>query len=312
MPASVPAKRADQEALHRDNRSRRRGQVQYGDQVASAFWLALISGFAHASWNALAKSPGKERAATLTALILSLVAAVVRWAVTSGATLELRHLPWVVLAGLGEATYVFALGMAYARGDLALTYTVSRASALVFIWPLSLVAFSTVPTWLALGATALVTLGIVLTRKASDGAARWHPGWTLLTGASVAVYHTGYKGAVDGGATQVLAFIGAISIAVPLLLVAVGREVRAQIPPLVREPRMIAAGVLCAASFLLMLEALATAESGRILGVRNSSVGFALLFAVLFFKERLVTRQWLGVAVLFGGVAAFGVEQALR
>ncbi|MBL8913730.1 MAG: EamA family transporter [Archangium sp.] len=282
--------------------------------MISAFWLALISGFAHASWNALAKSPGKERAATLTALIISLVAAIIRWATMSHATVELKHLPWIAMAGLGEATYVYALGMAYARGELALTYTVTRASALVFIWPLSLLAFSTVPSWLALAATALVTIGILLTKKNAEagGVSGWHPGWTLLTGAAVAVYHTGYKGAVDGGATQVLAFIGAITIAIPLLLIAVGREVRAQIPPLLAEKRMLAAGVLCAASFLLMLEALATAESGRILGVRNSSVGFALIFAVLFFKERMSPRQWLGVAVLFGGVAVFGIEQALR
>ncbi|MFO0594600.1 MAG: EamA family transporter [Myxococcaceae bacterium] len=280
--------------------------------MVSAFWLALISGFAHASWNALAKSPGKERAATLTALILSLVAAMGRWAFQPEAVLTTAHAPWVVMAGLGETTYVFALGMAYARGDLALTYTVSRAAALVFIWPLSWLFFHTTPSLLALGATGLVMVGIVLTRKpgASGAPARWHVGWTLLTGAAVAVYHTGYKGAVAGGATQVLAFIGAISLAVPLLLLLVGREVRAQIPSLVRQPRMLAAGILCAVSFLVMLEALAFAESGRILGVRNSSVGFALVFALLL-GERLTRRQWLGVAVLFAGVALFGLEQAL-
>ena len=276
--------------------------------MQTAFWLALVSGFAHALWNALAKTPGKERAATLTALILSLVAAILRALTTQGAHLEARHVPWLVLAGLGEATYVFALGMAYARGDLAITYTVSRAAALVFIWPLSLLAFHTVPSWLAAGATALVTLGIVLTRKPGSSTTSWHLGWTLLTGASVALYHTGYKGAVDSGATPVLAFVGAITLAVPILLVAVGRQVRAQIPSLLGEPRMLAAGLLCATSFLLMLEALTTAESGRILGVRNVSVGFALLFALVL-GERLEKRQWLGIVVLFVGVAAFGLEQ---
>jgi drug/metabolite transporter (DMT)-like permease len=278
--------------------------------VHTAFWLALSSGFAHALWNALAKTPGRERAATLTALMLSLVAAMLRALTTSNAQLEARHLPWLVLAGLGEALYVFSLGMAYARGDLALTYTVSRATALMFIWPLSLAAFHTLPSALALGATVLVTLGIALTRKPGEGKARWHFGWTLLTGASVALYHTGYKGAVGDGASPVLAFVVAISLAVPVLLFAVGREVRAQIPSLVREPRMLAAGLLCAVSFLLMLEALTTAESGRILGVRNVSVGFALLFA-LGLGERLAPRQWFGILVLFTGVAAFGLEQVL-
>ncbi len=276
-----------------------------------AFWLALSSGIAHALWNALAKTPGRERAATLTALILSLVAAILRAITTSNVHLEARHLPWLVLAGVGEAAYVFSLGMAYARGDLALTYTVSRATALMFIWPLSLAAFHTLPSWLAGGATLAVVLGIALTRKpGAQSDTRWHLGWTLLTGASVALYHTGYKGAVGDGASPVLAFVGAISLAVPLLLFTVGKEVRAQIPSLVKEPRMVAAGLLCAISFLLMLEALTTAESGRILGVRNVSVGFALLFA-LFLGERLAPRQWLGIGVLFGGVAIFGLEQLL-
>ena len=69
--------------------------------------------------------------------------------------------------------------------------------------------------------------------------------------------------------------------------------------------------MLCAASFLLMLEALATSESGRILGVRNASVGFGLLFALLQ-GERLGRRQWLGLLVLFLGIALFGVEQSAR
>lgn len=272
----------------------------------SAFQLALASGLAHAAWNALAKTPGKERAATLTALMLSFLAALVRWATMSEATLRTEHLPWVALAGIGEAAYVFSLGMAYTRGDLGLTYTISRAAALAFIWPLSFVAFGSVPTWLALGATALVGIGILFT-KGKGGASTWHVGWTLLTGASVALYHTGYKGAVDAGATQVLAFLGAISIAIPLLLMVVGAEVRRQLPGLFLRPRLLAAGVLCAASFLLMLEALGSAESGRILGVRNSSVAFGLLFAMVL-GERLSARQWVGIVVLFGGVAAFGVE----
>lgn len=279
--------------------------------MESAFGLALVSGLLHASWNALAKSPGRERAATLAALAISLLAAVLQALLLPPTTsLEARHLPWVLLAGLGEASYVFSLGMAYAKGDLAMTYAVSRASALVFIWPVTWLQSGHTPTTLALGATGLVVVGILLTRR-GDGPARWHLGWTLLTGASVAGYHAGYKGAVDGGAPQVLAFIGAISLALPLLLLAVGSAVRSQIPALIRTPRLVAAGLLCAGSFLLMLAALARSESGRILGVRNASVGFALLFA-LRMGERIDRRQALGLAVLFTGVALFGVEQLLR
>lgn len=275
-----------------------------------AFPLALLSGVAHAAWNALAKTPGKERAATLAALILSGVSALVWWLLTGATGFPRSSLPWLVLAGLGETLYVYSLGMAYARGDLALTYTVSRASALVFIWPLSALWFHTTPSLLALAATALVALGILLTKPAG-GAATFHLGWTLSTGAAVAAYHTGYKGAVDGGTARVLAFLGAVSISIPLLVAIIGRDVRAQLPGVLVRPRLLLAGVLCAASFLLMLEALATSESGRILGVRNASVGFGLLFALLQ-GERLGRRQWLGLVVLFLGIAVFGVEQSAR
>jgi drug/metabolite transporter (DMT)-like permease len=281
----------------------------------AAFVLALCSGLAHAAWNALAKVPGHERAATWVALFVSWLAALLWWAVTGGAVAVL-HAPWIVLAGLGEAAYVFALGMAYARGDLALTYAVSRAAALVFVWPLSAIAFGTTPTPLALLATVAVVVGIVLARRApttpaTTTASRWHPGWTLATGAAVALYHTGYKGAVDAGASQAGAFVLALSVALPLLFVVLGAGVRVQVPTLLRRPRLLVAGGLCATSFLLMLSALADADSGRILGVRNSSVGFALLLALIL-GERPSARQWWGIGVLFVGVAAFGLDQASR
>jgi|GEM_PF-3128473 len=282
--------------------------------VSIPFLLALGSGAAHATWNALAKTPGRERAATWVALALSLVFAVFVAIVglvvgDQPVTLALGHAPWVVVAGLGEAAYVYALGMAYARGDLGLTYAVSRATALVVVWPLSWLAFATAPSPLAALSTALVVAGTLLARRQGEGGARWHPGWTLLTGVAVAVYHTGYKGAVDGGASPVAAFVAALVLALPALFAVLGRDVRAQVPSLLRRPRLLVAGALCAASFLAMLVAMQGADSGRILGVRNSSVGFALLIA-LALGERPARTQWLGLAVLGLGIAGFGIDQS--
>ncbi|MBL9039141.1 MAG: hypothetical protein JNG84_11535 [Archangium sp.] len=270
----------------------------------SAFWLALASGAAHAGWNALAKSAGSERAVPVAALSVAWVASLMVAAVMPGAHLELGSWPWLVLAGGGEAAYVVCLGLAYRHGDLALTYSLTRASALVFIWPLSWLAFSVAPTGLALVATALVALGIALVRKPASGTSRWHPGWTLATGASVALYHTGYKGSLEGGTSELIAFICAIALALPLIAVFIGREARRQVPAVLRQPRVLAAGLLCGTSFVLMLFALANAESGRILGVRNASVGIAVVLALLL-GERLSARQWLGLAVMSAGVVLF-------
>lgn len=275
--------------------------------MSAAFVLALVSALAHAVWNALAKhaapGPNGSRASTLAVLCLALTSAALVRPWLTGA-LPPAAFPWVALAGVGEALYVFSLGHAYSRGDLSLTYSVSRAWALVCIWPLSWLAFSTRPGSLALAATGLVASGILLARQPASSS-RWHVGWTLVTGAAVGVYHTGYKGAVTAGADPFSAFIAALLVALPLLLVSVGSDVRGVLPSVLRRPRLWLAGLLCAASFLLMLMALQTSESGRVLGLRNASVGFALVLALVR-GERPTLRQWAGLLVMVTGVIAFG------
>lgn len=284
-----------------------------------AVLIALISGAAHAAWNALVKHTGKqhggERTATLVVLTVGLGVGVLALPTVAWPMNELAmptpSIPWVVLAGLGETAYVTSLGIAYTRGDLSLTYAISRSTALVVIWPISAVLFATVPSVLALLATGLVLIGVVLCRPAAKTeGARWSVPWTLATGCSVGLYHAGYKGAVDAGASPIPAFVAALLISVPLLW---GLRARsggdgARAAVMFRRPALWASGLLSAVSFILLIVALTTADSGRMLGVRNASVGFAVVLA-LFMGERPSAMQWAGLALIAGGVAAFGWEQ---
>ncbi len=273
-----------------------------------AFTLALVSGFFHAAWNAIAHRQANERAAAVVSFTLAGVVTLVGVALVPGQHLPLAAWPHWLLAGLGEVAYVYCLGQAYQRGDLALTYTASRAFALVVIWPLSFVVFGSTPTATSVLATALVGLGIGLGRGGARHGSTVAWSWTLATGAAVGAYHTGYKGLVEAGATPLAAFGAAVVLAVPLLLLSVGPAVRRAALGLVWRPWLWVSGTLSAASFLLLVWALVTADSGRMLGVRNSSVGFALLFG-LAQGERLDRRQWLGVLLLFAGVAAFALAE---
>lgn len=288
--------------------------------------LALLSGFLHAAWNALAKRTRAERGATLATLTLALGVSAVALVIAPWRELPTAALGWTVLAGLGEAVYVFSLGMAYARGDLALSYAVTRASALVFVWPASFLAFGTRPGALDLVATLVVGVGVALCRPraptpARAGAAgepspppragRLSLGWTLTTGAAIAVYHTGYSGAARAGADALPAFVVAIAIAMPLLWLTLGASVRADATRLLRTPALWLAGALCASSFLLLIVALEHAGSGPMLGVRNASVGFAVIFALVL-GERPSAREWAGIATLGAGVAMFAVAEAGR
>jgi drug/metabolite transporter (DMT)-like permease len=275
-------------------------------RAAVAFLLALLSGLLHAGWNALAKRLAPARLATATILFVALlVGASVSVGVGIEGTAPWAAWPWLLLSGLGEAAYVVCLGQAYQHGDLALTYTVSRATAQAAIWPFSWLAFSTVPTSVALLATLLVAVGIMVTRQ-PKAQAQWHPGWTIATGVCVGLYHTGYKGQVAAGVAPAHAFTAALVVAVPLVFLRLGPQ-GAELRELLRQWRTWVAGALCATSFLLMVWALSLSESGRVLGVRNASVGFALMFAVIG-GERLTRRTWFGLCVLLIGVALFSIR----
>lgn len=277
--------------------------------MSVAFWLALSSGALHAVWNAFAKRLGHPRGVTVAVLLIGWLCGVGVVLATGGPKLSSTSWPWVLLSGLGEATYVFCLGQAYRHGDLSITYAVTRASALAAVWPMSMLAFGSTAWWLPLAATALVGVGIVVMRPSSKetGSSRWHPGWTLATGVAIAGYHTGYKGAVATGTGWATAFVLALLIACPLLLLVLGREVRAEVKALLGDGRTWFAGAACGGSFLMLLLGLTTSESTRMLGVRNASVGFAVLLGV-WLGERLSARQWVGLGVLGAGVVLFGLE----
>ena len=272
--------------------------------------LALISGLVHAVWNALAKRTKKERGAVLAILTVGWLTACAALVLVPGVTLPREAAPWVLLAGLGEAAYVVSLGIAYSRGVLGLTYALSRALALVAIWPLSALAFGTSPSALALLATALVAAGTWLCRPTppstvSSGGRLSLPS-TIATGLAVGVYHTGYKGAVLHGAEPVTSFAVALSIALPLLWLSSGKGSRTEAIELARDARTYVAGVLSAASFVLMIFALQAAESGRVLGIRNASVAFAVVLAFTM-GERPSRRQWAGIAVMSAGIVLFAL-----
>lgn len=284
--------------------------------MTTAVLLALASGVLHALWNTLAKrmslgAPATRvsgRGATLAILTAALV---IMLFVTPFVhhSVPVSSMPWIALAGLGEAAYVASLGLALSKGDLGITYGVSRGAALLLVWPLGLLVFGDVPSVASLVATLLLVLGMVLCQaKTAEGARSMSLGWTLATGLSVGVYHTAYKGAARAGADAASAFTCAIAIALPLLWLGLGADVRTDARRAWHHDRgaLVLAGVGCAASFVLAVVALSSTQSGRVLGLRNLSVGLTALFAYAL-GERPTSRQWLGLGLVLAGVVVLGL-----
>ncbi len=268
--------------------------------------LALVSGVFHAAWNALAKSMQPNRGAALAIITTDVLVMTLFYPFVAAAP-TVASLPWMVLAGLGEAGYVTALGTALSKGDLGMTYGVSRSAALLLVWPLGYLIFGDIPNGAAWIATGLLCVGMLLCqlKQGQRASSNFSLGWTLLTGACVGVYHTAYKGAVHAGATAITTFFGSILVAVPVLWVASKREVKKEAVDVAKRYRgtLLVAGAMSTASFVLAVLALSQTQSGRVLGLRNSSIGFAALFA-WGMGERPSRLQWAGLLVMAVGVLA--------
>ncbi len=276
----------------------------YRAAVDAAGLMALFSGVFHAGWNVIAKRSLEPRGAALAILtadfvIMGFVTPFVPHAITWSAV------PWIALAAIGEAGYVVSLGIALSKGDLGVTYGVSRSVALLAVWPLGYFIFHDVPSSAAWVATGFLCVGMLLCQPRSSDTKKslmsWP--WTIATGLFVGVYHTAYKGSVHAGADAITTFTGSIAIAVPLLWLIAPREVQRSATNVVRTQwrTTLLAGVMSTASFVLAVLALSMTQSGRVLGLRNGSIGYAALFA-LWLGERPSQRQWLGLATLFAGV----------
>jgi uncharacterized membrane protein len=276
------------------------------------FALVLLSACLHAGWNALAKRARDPVWAVHVAVALSGAIA----ALIAGGELALGRgglagtaLAWSLFAGLFESRYFHLLGRALASGPLAPVYTLSRGAAALVIWPVSVALLDERLSVLGMLGTVLILAGLI-----AAGSARGMQRAAVRTGLECALaitgYHFGYKLALDAGGSPAAVFTLSIGFATLLNLATGGSEFRAAFARALRaidRPTLLA-GLVCAASFLLFMTALAHGGAGWVFTLRNTSVLFATAFGALA-GERTGGRQLLGAALVFAGAAALGLAR---
>lgn len=248
--------------------------------------LVLVSAFLHALWNALLRvEPDKDRGLVVATSIATLVAAIVagvRWLAGDVPFAGAEPLAWAVGAGLLEWVYLVSLARALERGALGPVYTLSRGGAILAVWPLSIALLHEAVTAFAIAGSAVVLAGLALASSGSGDARTMHKGalaWAILCAAAIAGYHIAYKEALGSGGSPSATFTVALGLASAINLARTRGTVRYARG---RLPRVAIMGVICAGSFLVLLEALATGGAGFVLTLRNTSVLFAtgLAFAI--------------------------------
>lgn len=278
-----------------------------------AVWLILASAFLHAFWNArLKRQPEMDVAGSVIFLVcgLSGVAAALAVWIVGGSTPfpDWRGAAWSLAAGVCEAGYFTLLVIAFRLAPLGAVYTVSRGFAIVATWPLSVLWLGETVSPPAIAGSAIVLAALLLSTVKLAVCGRGIV-LALACGLFIAGYHIFYKLGIAAGGAPSAVFALSLSVAVPVNIALLAADRRRRLLPLWRSRfvSLTALGIICAASFLLILLALEIAGAGYVLTLRNVSILFALLLAWQM-GETLSRRQWAGAALIAIGAALLGAN----
>jgi len=240
---------------------------------------------------------------------LALVIAGVRWGLGEAPFASFASLVFTLIAGVFEAIYFVSLARAMERGKLGPVYTISRGGAVLVVWPLSIALFAEAATTRSTAGSAIVLAGLALSSagmgnraRDPDDRGRAAIGYAVASAAGIAGYHLAYKAALQEGGNPSAIFGVSLGLSAMISIVRLGRAGRAAYVTILRTRtlRVVAMGVLCGGSFLILMEALARGGSGYVLTLRNTSVLFAAGLAYLI-GERPRRPELIGAALVAAG-----------
>jgi uncharacterized membrane protein len=280
-----------------------------------AIAVVLLSALLHAIWNLFIKGSSDRWAFFLAQGVLNVIlyAPLFIW-VWPGAVVSAAGWLWVVASALIHAAYAFYLLRSYDVGDLSLAYPLSRtAPILVALWdvataPGQLSGTGFVGAMLAGIGAVLLQLPALQARGGRAVLRERVTRYALLTALLVAAFTV-----VDKyGVTYVHPFVYLYLIDIgefALVAMRMGRSALRRAP---QELHINGRAVLFVAlvgpfSYLLILWVLATVPASYVLGLRQTSLVFGVLFGRLLLKERETGYRLLGA----GTIAAGGVLIAM-
>lgn len=261
--------------------------------------MILTSGMVHAVVNAILKA-GKDKMSSR-ALIDGFSALIV---LPVAFFVPLPHGAWWWLAGsmAVHLVYLVSLVNAFERADMTVAFPIARGVAPAIASAVAVGLFhEAITVWVAIG-VGLVSIGVMtigLGRKADPKAV----GWALVTGVSIAGYTVldaqGVRVAPTAVSYIVWSFLflgGGIGGLFALWRGATFHTaLRSQ-----WKPGLIAGG-LSIVTYGLALSAFRLGATPRLAALRETSILFATVIAVVFLKERLTAGRIAGVLVIAAG-----------
>ena len=269
--------------------------------AAIASLMMLTSGAAHAVVNAVLKS-GRDKMSSR-ALIDGFSALIVL-PLAFLLPLPAHAWGWLAAAGLIHLVYLIALIRAFERADMLVAYPLMRGMAPVLASSVAIGVFHE-PITLAIAAgVACVSVGVMLAALGRQ-LDRRALAWSLLTGASIALYTVADAQGVRAApsAPSYIVWIFLIDGGIIATLFALWRG-----PTFILSARSewkagLAAGAGSIVSYGLAIWALRLGDIPRLAALRETSVLFGAVIAIVFLKERASVARLASAALIGAGAA---------
>jgi drug/metabolite transporter (DMT)-like permease len=271
------------------------------------FAAVLAAAAAHAGWNAVIKG-GLEPFAMMVLITLGAgIASLVLMGIVG--LPAVASWPWVATSVLVHFFYSIGLIGAYRAGDMGQVYPLARGAA-----PVMTAMIST--TWLAepLGLVGwcgllLLVAGVVLLSLRGGGRARLDRravGYALFTSLTICAYSivdgVGARTAGNASAYAVMLFAGIGIVMAVYAWVVRGPEVFAVMAPFWR--RGLGGGAMQMVSYWIAIWAMTVAPIAVVAALRETSVLFGALIAVVLLKEPLRAARVVAALMIVAGLAA--------
>ena len=274
--------------------------------------MVIAAAVLHAVWNALVKVDG-DRLAIMAVMMVS--QAVISVCVLPFVTFpSVDAWPYILTSvALHNAYYLFLI-MAYRYGDLSHVYPIARGSAPLMVAALSVVFVGEILSRQSMLSVALITFGVMslaLTRGASGIREPKAVLFALGTGMFIAGYTVvdGIGARLAGSAHGYTFWLFALD-GLPLVALTIFIRKRA----VLYHPRQfwvngVSAGLASLVAYWIVIWAMTLAPFALVSALRETSVIFAVLFGIVFLKERLDVVRLVAISATLVGTVMLRVSK---
>jgi len=263
--------------------------------------MVVASGAAHAAVNAILKSGADKMSSRA---MIDGVSALILLPAAFFLPLPAGAWGWLAVSGAIHLVYLFALIKTFEGADMMVAYPIFRGIAPALASIVAVAVFREPISLLVAIGVGLVSAGVLATALGRHMPRRTLA-WSLLTGVTIALYTVvdaqGVRAAPSAPSYIVWIFLiigggvgGAFALwRGPIFLASARAEWKAG----------LIAGILSILTYGLALWAFRLGATPRLAALRETSILFGVIIAIVFLKERATPARLAGVASILAGAA---------